>query len=118
MQEKYQSSHHCISKTILAKMKNCVSHEGFKTISIESMIKLQPTKMLLTEHSIAGYQSVKRFKQDPQLRLLPAVKQGNIYLFDALEIFSIGPRSLQAISQWPQRKLDDQYQIDPNKKVS
>ncbi len=66
---------------------------GYKQLSPEMAVTLQPDVLLLTDQGIEAMGGRGRVEADPALALTPAVQQGRVYAYEALLLLGFGPRT-------------------------
>ena len=75
------------------------SHQGYRTLSTESLAALQPELIITTTGSLDALGGLEAFSQSPSIRLTPAAQHHNIVAIDDLLILGLGPRTAQTIEQ-------------------
>jgi len=78
-------------------VKNVASHQGFKTLGLESLAILQPDFLFAPAHSVAGIGGAKAFCNQPSLALLQAAKECRLLVMDSLLALGMTPRIAKAI---------------------
>ncbi|RYY84123.1 MAG: ABC transporter substrate-binding protein [Chitinophagaceae bacterium] len=66
---------------------------GFRNLSPEVIVKLQPDVILATDFGFDRVGSVEKFLELPGLALTPAAKSGKIYRVEEHDLLYFGPRS-------------------------
>ncbi|MEO1190559.1 MAG: ABC transporter substrate-binding protein [Pseudomonadota bacterium] len=67
--------------------------EGYRPLSPEMAVVAAPEVLLLTTQGLDALGGMSAVEADPALSLTPAVKEGRVYAFDAMELLGFGPRT-------------------------
>lgn len=74
-------------------------YSGYKPLTPEAAIALQPDIILVTTQSIKQAGGREAMLKTPALALTPAAQQGKLVVIDALLMIGFGPRTVQAALQ-------------------
>lgn len=74
-------------------------YSGYKPLTPEAAIALQPDIILVTTQSIKQAGGRESMLKTPALALTPAAQQGKLVVIDALLMIGFGPRTVQAALQ-------------------
>ncbi|WP_245588282.1 heme/hemin ABC transporter substrate-binding protein [Brackiella oedipodis] len=91
---------HTAANTLMqmAGLKNIYSaQKGFKPISAESMLQLDPEVIVTTEMTIKNSGGLEKFKALPAFASTKAVKENRVIVMEELLALGIGPRVAQAL---------------------
>lgn len=81
----------------LAGGRNALSgFQGYKPVSVESMIKAAPDVLLVTERTVNTLGSIEKLLNLPGIRLTPAGREERVIVMDTLYLLGFGPRAGQA----------------------
>ncbi|MBE7636602.1 ABC transporter substrate-binding protein [Sneathiella sp. P13V-1] len=69
---------------------------GYKPLTAEAMVQMQPDVILTTERSIAQLGGMAQFLSLPGISLTPAGKNAQIIAMDGLRLLGFGPRTIDA----------------------
>lgn len=75
---------------------NVVQFEGWKPISTEALIALQPDYIVLTDRTISTAGGIKQVKNIPVMAYLEAAQNDRIIIMDGMYLLGFGPRTIQA----------------------
>lgn len=91
--------------------RNLGSHAGYKPVSTEALLELAPQVLLVADRRLDGEAAVRALlQQNPVLRQLPAVRDGQVFSLDpTLLVGGLGPRLPEALA----RLTADFYPADP-----
>jgi iron complex transport system substrate-binding protein len=85
--------------------------EGYKPISTESTISMNPDWIIMPSHHAERYQGIKGLKSIPDLASIPAVQQDHLIIMDSLAFLGFGPR-------FSESALELASTIHPNSKIA
>lgn len=84
----------------LAGLENVVvAYQGYKTISPEAMIQLQPDVIFVTHQTLEQIGGKEALYKIPGIALTPAAKKDFVMAMDALLMLGFGPRTLEAVQE-------------------
>ncbi|GAB5467723.1 MAG: hemin ABC transporter substrate-binding protein [Rhodospirillales bacterium] len=69
--------------------------EGYRPLSPEMAVLAAPEVLLLTAQGLEAMGGMEAVAADPALGLTPAVRNGRVYAYDALDLLGFGPRTPQ-----------------------
>ena len=72
------------------------SFSGYKPLTAEAMVQMQPDVILTTKRSIAQLGGLEQFLSLPGVSLTPAGKNEEIIAMDGLRLLGFGPRTIDA----------------------
>ncbi|WP_420548600.1 heme/hemin ABC transporter substrate-binding protein [Curvivirga sp.] len=75
------------------------AYEGFKPLTPEAAINMQPDIILVTNRGLASAGGLDAFKTLPGISLTNAAQQGNIIAMDVLFMLGFGPRTVEAATE-------------------
>jgi len=78
-------------------------YEGYKPLSPEAAIDIDPDLVLISEHGLALLGGLEGLAARPDLGLLPAVRDGRVMVMEANYLLGFGPRAAEAAAELAQR---------------
>lgn len=70
-------------------------YEGYKNLSPEAAVGLDPYLVVVAEHALASMGGIEALKARSDLGLLPAVREDRILVIDANLLLGFGPRAVE-----------------------
>lgn len=71
-------------------------YDGYKPLTPEAAVKLQPDFLLVTTRGLAQVGGIEKFKGIPGINLTNAGRQGRVISMNALYLLGFGPRTVEA----------------------